>query len=63
MASRLDLGAIFIVTSIHWGKFIGTKIVFIFYRQANIVSYKTVVEDYGVPYISDHYPVLSKFKY
>lgn len=30
----------------------------IFYRNLTPLSYKTVTRDYGVPYISDHYPIV-----
>ena len=34
---------------------------FIFYRNANAAGFKTIDEDFGVPYISDHYPVAGNF--
>lgn len=47
-----------------WGKNgVSKNIDFIFYQNAEAMSYKTVVEDYGVPYISDHYPIISHFNY
>ncbi len=36
---------------------------FIFYKHAKALVHKTIVEDYGVPYIADHYPVLSYFRF
>ncbi len=36
---------------------------FIFYENAQCLAYKTLLGDYGVPYISDHYPILSHFNY
>ncbi|MEN7551531.1 endonuclease/exonuclease/phosphatase family protein [Rapidithrix thailandica] len=36
---------------------------FIFYQNARALSYKTIVKNYGVPYISDHYPIISHFDY
>jgi endonuclease/exonuclease/phosphatase family metal-dependent hydrolase len=36
---------------------------FIFYKNAKALSYNTVVEDYGVRYISDHYPIVAYFNY
>ena len=30
----------------------------IFYRDATAVSFRTITDNYGVPYISDHYPIL-----
>lgn len=42
---------------------IARNIDFIFYDHIQAVSYKTIVKDYGVDYISDHYPILTHFKY
>lgn len=36
---------------------------FIFFNNAKAVSYKTVVKNYDVPFISDHYPIITHFKY
>lgn len=36
---------------------------FIFYKNAKAKSYKTIVKDYGVPYISDHYPIIAHFNF
>ena len=33
---------------------------YIFYKNANVIKYKTLDENYGVPYISDHYPIEAK---
>ena len=30
----------------------------IFYRNGIAVSFRTITDNYGVPYISDHYPIL-----
>lgn len=46
-----------------WGKLPGRKIDFIFYRRANAMSLESIHTDYGVKYISDHYPVLGTFEY
>lgn len=47
-----------------WGLYvINRNIDFIFYKNAKALSYKTIVKDYGVPYISDHYPILSHFNF
>lgn len=45
-----------------WGSSNST-IDFIFYNEAEILTYETIDQDFGVPYISDHYPILSSFKY
>ena len=42
---------------------ISRNIDFIFYNNLRAVSYKTIVKDYGVPYISDHYPIIAHFNY
>lgn len=42
---------------------ISRNIDFIFYRNAEALAYKTLVGDYGVEYISDHYPIISHFNY
>ena len=36
---------------------------FIFYKNVHAQSFRTLSEDYGVDYISDHYPLISHFKY
>lgn len=36
---------------------------FIFYNNLRAASYKTIIKDYGVPYISDHYPIVAHFNY
>ncbi len=33
----------------------------IFYRNATPESFRTVTGNYGVPYVSDHYPIVAKF--
>lgn len=43
--------------------YLNRNIDFIFFKKANALSYKTVVKDYGVPYISDHYPIISHMNY
>ena len=35
---------------------------YIFYKNAEVLDFKTLNGDYGKPYISDHYPVMAKFK-
>ena len=34
----------------------------IFYRNARALAFKTVTDHYGVPYVSDHYPVEARFE-
>jgi endonuclease/exonuclease/phosphatase family metal-dependent hydrolase len=36
---------------------------YIFYTQADALAFRTVAEDFGVPYISDHYPIITHFNY
>jgi len=40
-----------------FGKSKGSNLDHIFYRNVNRVEFCTVTDNYGVPYISDHYPV------
>ncbi|WP_338194924.1 endonuclease/exonuclease/phosphatase family protein [Flagellimonas marinaquae] len=42
---------------------ISRNIDFIFYNNSRAISYKTLVKNYGAPYISDHYPIITHFKY
>ena len=35
---------------------------YIFYKNAEVLEFKTLNGDYGKPYISDHYPVMATFK-
>jgi endonuclease/exonuclease/phosphatase family metal-dependent hydrolase len=47
-----------------YGKwFLTWNIDFIFYNNLRALSYKTIADDYGVEYISDHYPIITHFKY
>ena len=41
----------------------GKIIDYIFYRNANPLSYRVITGNYGIPYISDHYPILGTFDY
>ena len=51
------------LTTYHaWGTYDGPPIDHIFYRGAKIVSFRTITESYGVPYVSDHYPILAVFE-
>lgn len=34
---------------------------YIFYRDATAKEYRTIKKEYGVPYISDHYPIICRF--
>lgn len=43
--------------------YISRNIDFIFYKNATAVAYKTIDNDYGVPFISDHYPIISYLNY
>ncbi|TKG90762.1 endonuclease/exonuclease/phosphatase family protein [Puteibacter caeruleilacunae] len=43
--------------------YLSRNIDFIFYQNAHALSFRTVSEDYGVPYISDHYPIITHFNY
>ncbi len=45
------------------GGLLSRTIDFIFYNNVEIISYETITKKYGVPYISDHYPIISKFYY
>jgi endonuclease/exonuclease/phosphatase family metal-dependent hydrolase len=46
-----------------WGRwYLDRNIDYIFYKNIYSLSFKTVNDDYGVPYISDHYPIISHFK-
>lgn len=36
---------------------------FIFFRAANALTYRTIDDDFGVPYISDHYPIVAEFQH
>lgn len=38
------------------------KIDHVFFRDAEAVSYRIVRDDFGVKYVSDHYPVLAEFE-
>ena len=42
----------------------GTKIIdYIFYKNTEITSFRTLNGDYGKPYISDHYPIVAEFTF
>lgn len=42
----------------------GEKVIdYIFYRNAIARICHTITKDYGVPYISDHYPIIATFEY
>ncbi len=46
-----------------WGRwYLNRDIDYVFYRNAEAMSFQTVAEDYGVPFISDHYPIIGYFK-
>lgn len=47
-----------------WGKWYAHwSVDYIFYKNADALAFRTVTEDYGVPYISDHYPIITHFNY
>jgi len=47
-----------------WGReILNRNIDFVFYQNATALSFKTIVKSYEVPYISDHYPIISHFEY
>ena len=46
-----------------FGKLPPRKIDFIFYRQANAMTFRTIVDDYGVKHTSDHNPIVCEFHY
>lgn len=41
----------------------GKIIDYIFYRNATPIHYQTIMKNYGVAYISDHYPITAVFEY
>lgn len=41
----------------------GKIIDYIFYRNATPIQYQTITKNYGIPYISDHYPIITTFNY
>lgn len=42
-----------------WGRGKGKMIDYIFYRNASALEFRILHEGYGVPYLSDHYPVVA----
>ena len=47
-----------------WGRwYLCRNIDYIFYDQGRAFSFKTIIGDYGVPYISDHYLIIAYFNY
>ena len=42
-----------------WGKDKGMMIDYIFYRNASALEFCILKDSYGVPYLSDHYPVIA----
>ncbi len=43
--------------------YISRNIDFIFYNNAHALAYRTISDNFGVPFISDHYPIISYFNY
>lgn len=47
-----------------WGKWYANwDVDYIFYQNAKALAFRTVKEDFGVPYVSDHYPIITHFNY
>ncbi len=47
-----------------WGKWYAKwSVDYIFYKNAHALAFRTVTKNYGVPYISDHYPLITHFNY
>ncbi|MEL7535325.1 MAG: endonuclease/exonuclease/phosphatase family protein, partial [Bacteroidota bacterium] len=47
-----------------WGRwYLNRDIDFIFFKNVEGLSFQTISADYGVPYLSDHYPIIGYFKY
>lgn len=49
-----------------FGRFVGWfvgRIDFVLYRNAEVKRFDTMNQDFGVPYVSDHYPVVAQFVY
>lgn len=45
-----------------WGKwYLNRNIDYIFFRNSKALSFKTIIDGYGVPYLSDHYPIIGHF--
>lgn len=45
-----------------WGKWYANwSVDYIFYINAKSLAFRTVNEDYGVPFLSDHYPLMAHF--
>lgn len=40
----------------------GVTIDYIFYRHALPMEFRVITEGYGIPYLSDHYPILGRFR-
>ncbi|MCQ2294683.1 MAG: endonuclease/exonuclease/phosphatase family protein [Bacteroidales bacterium] len=50
------------ITFTGYGKYPATVIDHFFVRQSQVSRFRTLNGDYGVPYISDHYPVMMEFR-
>lgn len=47
-----------------WGKWYAIwSVDYIFYKNADALAFRTVAEDYGVPFVSDHYPLITHFNF
>ncbi|WP_281980357.1 endonuclease/exonuclease/phosphatase family protein [Tenacibaculum mesophilum] len=43
--------------------YLSRNIDYIFYKNATALAFRTITKDYGVPYVSDHYPLITHFNY
>lgn len=47
-----------------WGSAPNSLIIdYIFSRNAEPLTYRTITDDFGVPYLSDHYPIMADFEF
>lgn len=46
-----------------YGGLLNINIDFIFFKNVEVLKYQTITKNYGVDYISDHYPILGYFKF
>lgn len=47
-----------------WGSAPNTVVIdYIFSRNADALTYRVVTEDFGAPYVSDHYPIIANFEF
>lgn len=60
LPARDIVGAEYRTTFTGYGKYEPTVIDHFFVRGAQVTDFRTLDGDYGVPYISDHYPIIMK---